>query len=92
MWLSCKWKEAYDCPNTIVFTPPFDLPTNFSKKGGLIGPQLLEGGCWERGGTFFRGGCNIHIKNNQNLKNLMSEKVYKQKYLRIETAKFYLRI
>ena len=37
--------------------PPFfflqggvEPPTKFSKKGGLTGPQLLEGGCWERGG------------------------------------------
>ena len=40
------------------------------KKGGLTGPQLLEGGCWERGSDFFQdeggrggGGCNCHIKN-----------------------------
>ena len=27
------------------------------KRGGLKGPQLLERGCWERGGDFFsRGG------------------------------------
>ena len=26
------------------------------QKGGLTGPQLLEGSCWERGVTFFRGG------------------------------------
>ena len=26
-------------------------PTKFSKRGGgLTGPQILEGGCWERGG------------------------------------------
>ena len=33
-------------------------PTKFSKRrgGGLSGPQLLEGGCWER------GGCNFHKK------------------------------
>ena len=39
----------------------------FKKRGGgLIGPQFLEGGCWERGGvTFFRGGggCNFLTKN-----------------------------
>ena len=28
------------------------------EKGGLTGPQLSEGGCWERG-----EGCNFHIKN-----------------------------
>ena len=25
------------------------------EEGGLTGHQLLEGGCWERGGDFFRG-------------------------------------
>ena len=39
------------------------LQPNFQKGGGLTGPQLLEGGCWERGGDFFQGGCNFHIKN-----------------------------
>ena len=32
-------------------------PTKFSKKGGLTGPWLLEGG------DFFQVGCNFHIKN-----------------------------
>ena len=27
----------------------------FKKGGGLTGPQLLEGGCWERRGDFFQG-------------------------------------
>ena len=26
------------------------------KKGGLTGPQFLQGGCWERGGDFFQRG------------------------------------
>ena len=30
--------------------------TKFKKRGGLTGPQLLDGGCWERGGDFFQGG------------------------------------
>ena len=39
------------------------LQPNF-KKVGLTGPQLLEQGCWERGGDFFQGGgCNCHIIN-----------------------------
>ena len=40
-------------------------PTKFSKRGGVTGPQLIEGGCWEREGvTFFRGwGLNFYIKN-----------------------------
>ena len=43
----------------------FNLQPNFQKKGGLIGPQLLEEVCWEKGVTLFRGGCNFHIKINQ---------------------------
>ena len=39
-------------------------PTKFSKREGLTGTQLLEEGCWERGGNFFQGGCNFHIKIN----------------------------
>ena len=30
-------------------------PTKFSKRGGLTGPQFLEGGCWERGEWLFSG-------------------------------------
>ena len=39
----------------------------FKKKWGgrcLRGPQLLEGGWWERGCKFLQGGCNFCIKNN----------------------------
>ena len=50
--------------------PPFcweggEPPTKFSKRVGLTGPQLLEGGCLERG-DIFQGGeghCNFYIKN-----------------------------
>ena len=39
----------------------------FKKKGGgLIGPQFLEGGCWERGGGWISlggGSCNFLTKN-----------------------------
>ena len=39
-------------------------PTKFSKRGDLTGPQLIDGGCWERDGvTFFRWEFNFHIKN-----------------------------
>ena len=49
--------------------PPFcrglSLQPNFQKGGGLTGPQLLEGGCWERGGLLGGGGgCNFHKKIN----------------------------
>ena len=40
------------------------LQPNIQKGRGLTGPQVLEGGCWERGGDFFHGGCNFHIKIN----------------------------
>ena len=33
----------------------------FKKAGGLTGPQLLEGGCWEWRGDFFQRSCNFHI-------------------------------
>ena len=32
----------------------FEPPTNFQRGRGLAGSQFLEGGCWERGVTFFR--------------------------------------
>ena len=38
------------------FLQGVEPPTNFSKRGDLTGPQLLEGGCWEIGGGFFQGG------------------------------------
>ena len=55
--------SMHPCP-----PPPFckggiEPPTKFSKRGELTEPQLLEGGCWERGDDFFQGGCNFHIKN-----------------------------
>ena len=51
-----------------VHPPPFCL----GWEGGLnlqpyfhnrTGPQLLEGGCWERGVAFFRGGVQFSQKN-----------------------------
>ena len=39
------------------------LQLNFQKGGGLTRPQLLEGGSGKKGGDFFQGGCNFHIKN-----------------------------
>ena len=59
-------------------------PTKFSKKGGLTGPQLLEGGCWEREGAFFQGGCNFHI-NKLKSEIFNDKKVYKEKYFSVIT-------
>ena len=49
-------------------TPPplsaggVEPPTKFSKRGGLTGPQLLQGVAG-KGGDFFQGVYNSHIKN-----------------------------
>ena len=52
----------------VVCTPPpfcrgVEPPTKFSERWGLTGPQLLEGVTRKEGATFFRGGCDFHIKN-----------------------------
>ena len=50
-----------------VHPPPFLhwwwASNQISKKGGLTGPQLLEGVAGKEGVTFFRAGCNCHIIN-----------------------------
>ena len=58
---TCRSKNGkHEQYNHSVHPPPphflqgvIELPVKFSKRGGLAGPQLLEGGCWERGGDFF---------------------------------------
>ena len=62
----------------MIRNPVLEPPTKFSKSGGLTGPQLLERGCWERGGDFFQGGCNLHKKNK--LKSEIFNDKNKQKY------------
>ena len=52
----------------IVGTPPFcrgGWASNqiFKKEGGFTGPQLLEEGCWERGGNLFQGRLQFSTKN-----------------------------
>ena len=47
--------------------------------GGLTGPQFLEGGCWERGGDFFQGGCNFYIKDKLKSEIFNDKKVFEQK-------------
>ena len=51
-------------------------------EGGLTGPQVLERGCWERGGWLFsrEGGCNFYVKNKLKSEIFNDKKVYKQKY------------
>ena len=64
--------------------PPFyrgevEPPTKFSKRGGLTGPQLLEEGCWERGGDFFQEGGQLQFSHKYKLKSEIfnDKKVYK---------------
>ena len=62
-------KEIWWRSHSVHPSPPFykgggelSLQPNFQKGWGLTEPQLFEGGCWERGGDFFQGGCNFYIK------------------------------
>ena len=36
---------------------------------GLTGPQLLELGCWERGGDFFQGRGGLRFSHKNKLKS-----------------------
>ena len=49
-------------------------PTKFSKRRGLTGTQLLEGGCWERGGDFFQGGLQFSHKKSKLKSDIFSDK------------------
>ena len=49
------------------------------KRGSLTEPQLWEGGCWKRGGNFFRG-LQFYKKSKLKSEILNDKKVYKQKY------------
>ena len=53
-------------------------PTKFSKRGGLTGPQLLEGVARKEGVTFFREGLQFSHKLKSEIFN--DKRVYKQKY------------
>ena len=41
-------------PPTFLLGGCLSLRSNFQRGRGLAGSQFLEGGCWERGVTFFR--------------------------------------
>ena len=67
-------KKRVECH--IVHPPP---PPLWKRGGGLTGPQFLEGGCWERGGDFFQGGCNFYIKDKLKSEIFNDKKVFEQK-------------
>ena len=46
------------------------LPISAGGEGDLTGPQLLEGGCWERGGdSFFWRGGGLQFSHKNKLKS-----------------------
>ena len=76
--------------NGVVLVPCSHMvepPTKFSKTGGggrgLTGPQLLEGGCWERQVTFFKGLQFSHTKNKLKSEIFNDKKVYRQKHFSV---------
>ena len=52
------------------FCQPFLNMYPIFKKGGLAGPQFLEGGYWERGGDFFQGGLQLLHKLKSEIFNI----------------------
>ena len=69
------------------------------KKGGLIGPQIMEGVCVERGGDIIQegGGVQFPHKNKSKSEIFNRKKIYGQNFfslskLRVQTGKFKLRI
>ena len=46
-------KHSVHPPPPLLSAGGVEPPTKFSKRGDVTGPQLLEVGCWERGGDFF---------------------------------------
>ena len=49
--------------------------TQFAKKGGLTGPQFLDGGSWKsEGANFFRAGCSFYVKNKLKLEIFSDKK------------------
>ena len=64
----------------IVCIPPLsagglNLLPNF-QKGGLTGPQLLDGGWWERGGDFFHGECNFYVKDKSKSEIFINKNIF----------------
>ena len=64
---------------SIVCPPPLSAggvkpPTKFSKRGGLTGPQLSEGSCWERRGDFFQEVGGIFTTKNELKSEIFNDK------------------
>ena len=72
VWRSyVSWNQRVIVCTSLPLRREVEPPTNFSKKGGFTGPQLLEGGCWERGGWLFsRVGLQFYIKKQIEIWNI----------------------
>ena len=73
------WSSFSQVTPHSVHPPPLSAegvepPTKFSERGGLAGPQLLEGV------TSFRGSGNFYVKDKLKSEILIAKKLYKQKY------------
>ena len=58
--LNKKIDDAFETMTLTYWAPPLSAGRGWAsnqifKKGGLTGPQPLEGGCWERGAWLFSG-------------------------------------
>ena len=54
--------------------------SKFSKRGGLTGSQLQEGGCWTRGDNFFQEGLQFLLKNKLKSELFNGKKSFSKKY------------
>ena len=58
-----QWAKTSCAPRPLSAGRRLNLQPNFLKRGGLAGPQLLEGFAGKEEVTFFMRDCNFHIKN-----------------------------
>ena len=87
-FFTCKAKQIdlmWLLSNAIVCSPLFLqggwTSNQILKKRGLNRTSTFRGGLLGKTGvTFFRGGCNFHMKNKLKSKIFNDKKVYKQKY------------
>ena len=56
------FSQHIEIRSILTFKHEFTVYIVSFQKGGLTGPQLLEGGCWERGVDIFQGVAIFTIK------------------------------
>ena len=73
-------KQSYCAPTPFWWKEGW-TSNQISKNGGLTGPQLLEGVCWERGGDIIQEGrVQFSHKNKSKSEIFNGKKVYEQKH------------